>query len=160
MDQISRVFAPLLFSVLRLPIIPQFKFQNLNMMHTWASLEHYQQLGMWQLTPTKQESRLEIQAYGRMKGKRKLAQSSRSRLHFNWTLTCSPSFSQSLALRTPANITWREEGDSRRVDLLKDRTTHGMRHSNISWAGRRSTDLKKWSGTDDEGSLGRQRFHA
>ena len=37
-------------------------FQNLNMMHTWASLEHYQQLGMWQLTPTKQESRLEIQA--------------------------------------------------------------------------------------------------
>ena len=36
--------------------------KNIDMMHTWASLEHYQQLGMWQLTPTKQESRLEIQA--------------------------------------------------------------------------------------------------
>jgi hypothetical protein len=34
MNEISRVFAPLLFRVLRLPIFPQFKFQNLNMMHT------------------------------------------------------------------------------------------------------------------------------
>ena len=62
MNEISRVFAPLLFKVFEASNIPQFKFQNLNMMHTWASLEHYQQLGMWQLTPTKQESRLEIQA--------------------------------------------------------------------------------------------------
>ena len=37
----------------------------------------------------------------------------------------SPSLSRRLALRTPANMTWREEGDSRRVDLLEDRTTHG-----------------------------------
>ena len=62
MDEISRVFAPLLFKFWGFQNSLSSNFQNLNMMHTWASLEHYQQLGMWQLNPTKQESRLEIQA--------------------------------------------------------------------------------------------------
>ena len=57
-------------------------------------------------------------------------------------------------------MTWREEGDSRRVDPLEDRTTYGLKHNNIPQAERRSTPLEKWSETDDEGSLGRQRFHA
>ena len=43
--------------------IPQFKFfKNLNMMHRWKQAQDRPELGMWQLTPTKQESRLEIQA--------------------------------------------------------------------------------------------------
>ena len=59
MNEISRVFAPLLFKFLRLPKFPQFKFQEFK--HD-ANTRQHQKLGMWQLTPTKQESRLEIQA--------------------------------------------------------------------------------------------------
>ena len=41
---------------------PHFNFQkNLNMMQQDANTRQYQKLGMWQLTPTKQESRPEIQ---------------------------------------------------------------------------------------------------
>ena len=39
------------------------------------------------------------------------------------------------------------------------RSTHGMRHSNISRAETRSIHLKGWSETVGEGSLGRQPFH-
>ena len=94
-----------------------------------------------------------------MKGERKLAQSSRSRLHFIGTLIRSPSLIRGLALRNPVNMTWREE-DSRRVDPLEDRTTHGMRHRTISRVETRDTHQEGWKETDDEGSLGRQQFHA
>ena len=41
---------------------PHFKFQkNLNMMQQDAHTRQYQKVGMWQLTPTKQESHPEIQ---------------------------------------------------------------------------------------------------
>ena len=93
-----------------------------------------------------------------MKGKTQLTKSSRSRLHFIGALIQSPSLSCRLALRNPANMTWREEGDSRRVDLLEDRTTHGMRHSNLSRAGTLNIHPCDWSGVADEGSLGRQQF--
>ena len=56
-------------------------------------------------------------------------------------------------------MTWREEGDSRRVDLLEDRTTHGMRHRTISRVETRDTHQEGWKETDDEGSLGGQQFH-
>ena len=62
-------------------------------------------------------------------------------------------------MRNPANMTWREEGDSRRVDLLEDRTTHGMRHRTISRVETRDTHQEGWKETDDEGSLGGQQFH-
>ena len=56
-------------------------------------------------------------------------------------------------------MTWREEGDSRRVDLLEDRTTHGMRHRTISRVETRDTHQEGWKETDDEGALGGQQFH-
>ena len=84
-------------------------------------------------------------------------QSSQSRLHLTRTLIRSPSLSQRLALRTPAIMTMRGEGDSRRIDLG---STHGMRYSNITRAETQNTHLEGWSGTNDEGSLGRQQFHA
>ena len=56
-------------------------------------------------------------------------------------------------------MTWREEGDSRGVDLLEDRTTHGMRHRTISRVETRDTHQEGWKETDDEGSLGGQQFH-
>ena len=41
---------------------PHFKFNwNLNMMHKWLASLGHTRLGMWQLAPTKQESRPEIQ---------------------------------------------------------------------------------------------------
>ena len=61
-----------------------------------------------------------------------------------------------------------QHDNKRKRKLWKDRSsrrsnnsgsTHGMRHSNISRAETRSTHLEGWSGTDDEGSLGRQQFH-
>ena len=52
-----------------------------------------------------------------------------------------------------------EEEDSRRVDLLEDRTTHGMRHRTISRVETRDTHQEGWKETDDEGSLGGQQFH-
>ena len=48
------------------------------------------------------------------------------------------------------------KGDSRRVDLLEDRTTHGMRHRTISRVETRDTHQEGWKETDDEGSLGGQ----
>ena len=48
------------------------------------------------------------------------------------------------------------EEDSRRVDLLEDRTTHGMRHRTISRVETRVTHQEAWKETDDEGALGRQ----
>ena len=56
-------------------------------------------------------------------------------------------------------MTWRKEGDSRRVDLLEDRTTHGMRHRTISRVETRVTHQEGWKETDDEGALGGQQFH-
>ena len=53
-------------------------------------------------------------------------------------------------------MTWREEGDSSRVDLLEDRTTHGTRHRTISRVETRDTHQEGWKETDDEGSLGGQ----
>ena len=62
MNEISRVFAPLLFKFLRLPKFPQFKFSEFKHdAHMEASIGQAE-LGMWQLTPTKQKSRPEIQA--------------------------------------------------------------------------------------------------
>ena len=40
----------------------QVSFEFKHDAHMEASLVHYQKLGMWQLTPTKQKSRPEIQA--------------------------------------------------------------------------------------------------
>ena len=77
-------------------------------------------------------------------------------MHFIEALIRSPSLSCRLALRNPINMTGGEEGDSRRVDLLEDRTTHGMRHKIISRVETRDTHQEGWKETDDEGSLGGQ----
>ena len=62
MNEISRVFAPFLFKFLRLPKFLSSSFENIDMMHTWKQAQDRPELGMWQLTPTKQKSRPEIQA--------------------------------------------------------------------------------------------------
>ena len=58
MNEIFRVFALLLFKFWGFQIssvqVSKFKHD--------ANTRQHQKLGMWQLTPTKQESRLEIQA--------------------------------------------------------------------------------------------------
>ena len=66
MNEISRVFAPLLFKFLRLPKFPQFKFSEFK--HDAHMNLALPELRTWQLIPTKQESRPEIQAQGKMKG--------------------------------------------------------------------------------------------
>ena len=60
-------------------------------------------------------------------------------------------------------MTRRGKENSRRIDLLEDRTTQdqlmGLRHGNISQTETRSIHLKEWSEIDDEDSLGRQQFY-
>ena len=52
-------FLPFFYLNFEASKFPQFKFQKFR--HD-ANTRQHQKLGMWQLTPTKQESRLEIQA--------------------------------------------------------------------------------------------------
>ena len=92
--------------------IPQFKFHlNLNMIHGCKRNQARADLGLWQLSPTKQESRPEIQdVRWEDRGDAKLTRSSRSRLHFIRTLIRSSSLSRCLALRTPTDKTTRGKG--------------------------------------------------
>ena len=55
-------------------------------------------------------------------------------------------------------MTRREKVNSRRIDLLEGRTTHGMRHRTISRVETRDTQQEGWKERDEEGSLGRQQF--
>ena len=92
-------------------------------MHGCNATSYKQALGLWQLTPTKQKSRPEIKALGKVKGERKLAQSSRSSCTSieRWFIHhhCLE------VLLWELQLTWQREErkDPKRMVLLEGRTT-------------------------------------